>query len=68
MYNNGGLAATGTLAASSLLMQSVWIFLAGFAVLAATVALLRVLPRPALRTDAGGPGIGRHRRIYQVRR
>jgi hypothetical protein len=68
MYNNGGLAATGTLAASSLLMQSVWIFLAGFAVLAATVALLRVLPRPALRTEYAGPSAGNRRRLYRVRR
>lgn len=55
MYNNGALASTGALAASSMIMQSVWLFLAGFALLAAGVAVTRILPRPAFF------GTGSHR-------
>ncbi len=64
MYNNGALASTGALAASSLIMQSVWIFLAGFALLAAAVAVLRVLPRPAPRTHRLGARPALHHRRY----
>ncbi|WP_370247063.1 hypothetical protein [Nocardioides sp.] len=46
MYNNGTLASTGAgAAATSILLDSVWVFLASFAILAALLAVARILPR-----------------------
>lgn len=44
MYNNGALASTG-IASVGLAMNAMWMFLAAFAVLAALLALGRILPR-----------------------
>lgn len=44
MYNNGPFAGT-TLAATGLVFDSVWIFLAGFAIFSAILAVGRILPR-----------------------
>lgn len=59
MYNNGALASTGALAASSMIMQSVWLFLAGFALLAAGVAVTRILPRPTFSATGAHRKAGR---------
>lgn len=44
MYNNGSLAG-GTLAATGLAMNSLWMFLAAFAIFSAILAVGRILPR-----------------------
>lgn len=46
MYNNSQLApATGLAATGGILLNSVWVFLAAFALLAAALAIWRILPR-----------------------
>lgn len=47
MYNNGSLGG-GTLAATGLAFDALWLFLAGFALLAAAMAVGRMLPKRGL--------------------
>lgn len=44
MYNNGSMAAGGTLAATGLAFDAVWMFLAAFAIFSGILALGRILP------------------------
>jgi hypothetical protein len=45
MYNNGTLAAGGGLAMTGLTGNLLWLFLAGFALVALGSAVLRTIPR-----------------------
>lgn len=46
MYNNSQLApATGLAATGGILLDSLWAFLAAFALLAAALAVWRIVPR-----------------------
>ena len=45
MYNNGTLAAGGGLAMTGLTGNLLWLFLAGFALVALGLAVLRTIPR-----------------------
>jgi hypothetical protein len=53
MYDNaalgtgGALAATGAFGMTSMVLDAVWLFLAGFAILSGVLALGRILPRRA---------------------
>lgn len=44
MYNQAG-AGSGALAMTGLAYQGLWLFLAGFALLALSLAVLRLVPR-----------------------
>ncbi len=44
MYNHGSLGG-GALAATGLAFNALWLFLAGFALLAAALAIGRILPK-----------------------
>lgn len=44
LYNNGSLGG-GALAATGLAFNATWLFLAGFALFAAALALGRILPK-----------------------
>ena len=44
MYNQAG-AGTGTLAMTGMAYQGLWLFLAGFALLALSLAVMRIVPR-----------------------
>jgi LPXTG-motif cell wall-anchored protein len=45
MYNNAGSMVGGTLAATGLMAQSLWMVLGAFALISAGVALRRMAPR-----------------------
>lgn len=45
MYNNGSITAGGALAATGMAFNTVWIFLAAFAIFAGILAVGRILPR-----------------------
>lgn len=47
MYNNGSLGG-GALAATGLAFDALWLFLAGFALVAAAMAVARMLPKRGL--------------------